>query len=160
MNLPKCCRLFSKAFIRDKHGVKRRHVVAFNPKNYHSTFQTLLYGAMDFEATSKRVEPGLIDRKAPSSTIMYQKPFAMSLCYVSPYNIQLPPNLANTTIEFFDKRETTLNDFYLSILTTLRQHVIDINKFILDTLTTDKGPPNLHSLNDNDRKAYLEARNC
>lgn len=153
--------IIHRAFIKNKRtGERRRHVVAFHPKNYHSTFQTLVYGTMDFEATSKKAIPGLLDPKTPSSTIMFQKPFAVSLCYVTPYNIPLPQNLTDIVIKFFDERDTTLNEFYLSILLTLRQNVKDINKFIIDTLSTDKGPPNLSSLNDKDRIAYLEAQNC
>ena len=105
--------IIHRAFLgkKTRTGEKIRNVVAFNPKNYRSTFQTLLYGTMDFEATSKKAAPGLIDEKAPSSTIMFQKPFAVSLCYTTPYNIPLPQNLADTVVKFFDERETTLNDF-------------------------------------------------
>ena len=119
-----------------------------------------IYGAMDFEATSKKASPGLIDRKAPSSTILYQKPLGMSLCYASPYNLPLPKHLKDVTVQFFDERYTTLDQFYFSILSTLRQHVLDINQFITNALTNDKGPPNLSSLNAKDRNAYLKSRNC
>ena len=153
--------IIHRAFLKDKQtGKKTRHVVTFHPRQFHATFQCLVFGAMDFEATSKKATPGLIDKKAPSSTIMFQKPFAMSLCYVSPYNLPLPKHLKDITVKFYDERHTTLDDFYLAILTTLRQHVADINKFTLDAMTRDKGPPHLNSLDNKDRDAYLKARNC
>ena len=150
-----------KTFIRDKiTGKKKRHTVSFTPRQYHKTFQNLIYATLDLECTSKPVQPGLFDRKTPTSSIYYQKPFAFSLCFITPYNITLPDNLRNITVTFFDERHTTLNEFYLRMLTTLRQGVTDVNKFIFETMTLDEGPPNLAFISKKDRDAYIRASHC
>ena len=153
--------ILHKTFIKDKQtGKKKPHTVSFQHRQYHKTFQSLVYGTMDLESTNKTMEAGLFHKKPPSSSIFYQKPFAFSLCYTTPYNILLPDNLNNITIKFYDERYTTLDTFYLSILTTLRQNVADVNKFIFNTITQDNGPPNLSSLSKADREAYMKASSC
>ena len=153
--------ILHKAFIKDKHtGKKKRHTISFTPNQYYKTFQTFIYGTMDLECTSKPMQAGLFNKGVPANSVFYQKPFAFSLCYTTPYNLPLPDNLKNITVKFFDERYNTLDEFYLKMLTTLRQSVTDVNKFIFETMTLDMGPPNLSSLSRKDREAYIKASRC
>ena len=153
--------ILHKTFIKDRYtGKKKRHTVSFTAQQYHKTFQNLIYGTMDMESTNKPMQPGLFSKKTPNSSIFYQKPFAFSLCFTTPYNLPLPDNLKNITVTFFDERLNTLDDFYLRMLTTLRQAVADTNKFIFDIMTLDNGPPNLNFISEKDRNAYINATHC
>ena len=150
-----------KTFIKDKYtGKTKRHTISFTTHQYHKTFQNLIYGTMDLECTSKPMQPGLFNKSTPSSAIFYQKPFAFSLCFTTPYNLSLPDSLKNIKVMFFDERLNSLDEFYLKMLTTLRQSVADANKFIFDTMTLDNGPPNLSSISKKDRDAYIRASHC
>ena len=153
--------IIHKAFITDKQtGKKKRHTISFTSNQYYKTLQTFIFGSMDLECTSKPMEPGLFNKGVPANSIFYQKPFAFSLCYATPYNLPLPDNLKNITLTFFDERQNTLDDFYLRMLTTLRQSVADVNKFIFETMTLDMGPPNLSQISQRDREAYMKASCC
>ena len=150
-----------KTFIKDKYtGKRKRHTVSFTAHQYHKTFQNLIYATMDLECTSKPMQPGLFNKSTPSSTIFYQKPFAFSLCFITPYDLPLPDNLKDIKVVFFDERLTSLDEFYLKMLTTLRQGVADANKFIFETMTQDNGPPNLTHISKKDREAYIRATHC
>ena len=153
--------ILHRAFIKDKTTrKKKRHTLSFGVRQYFKSFQSLVFGSMDFECTSKPISSGFFKEKTPSTTRLYQKPFAFSLSYTTPYNLALPDTLKDVTMKFFDDRYTTLDEFYLTLLKILRQNVVDVNKFIFNTITQDKGPPNLASVSQKDREAYLKADCC
>ena len=145
---------------KDNRTVQVQHL-KFENKNFFHTLQPLIYGAIDFEASCKvTCDPEAFPQAPPNNAVLTQKPLGVSLAFISPYEATLPPELERVNVLFFDERQSSLDEFYISLLTTLRHCLYFSYKFLKDTLSRDAGPPDLLNVPYADRLAYLLASHC
>ena len=147
-------------FRSKRNGSLIKNVISFKPRHYYKTFQPIIFACLDFESSNKRIDPGEVNKGVPNNCLFQQKPIGYSLAFVSPYNLELPPTLAQTQVKFFNEEQADLDHFYVQILKTLRQSLVDVYNFIRETLTNDKGPPDLSSINEEDRRAFTRSTHC
>ena len=145
---------------KDNTTVEISHL-KFERKNFFHSLPPLIYGAVDFEASNKAaLSPENFPQPPPTSAVLAQKPLGVSIAFTSPYTTTLPPELERVHVQFFDERQNSLDEFYISVLTTLRKCLYLSYVFLKDTLNRDNGPPDLESVPYADRLAYFMATHC
>ena len=103
------------------------------------------------------------DHKPPKSTVFAQTPLAYSLCFDSPYDFwrdKMPKELKEVEMKIFDENLYTEDQFYLYFLTSLREKLLYIDKFLATAKSMDRGVPRVKSCPISDRIERALATHC
>ena len=130
----------------------------------------LIIATSDFESANVKYQhDDLIaqtidsNHRPPKSTVFAQTPLAYSLCFDSPYDFwrdKLPKELKKVEMKIFDKDLYTEEQFFTYFLTSLREKLIYIDKFLSMAKSLDPGVPRIKSCPISDRIERALATNC
>ena len=106
----------------------------------------LSLGYIDFESCHELLpeDRSSMDQKDhPRTAVAIQTPLSFSLSYASTYKeIPLPPPLQQVRMKFLDKRNgSTVKDFFLNLLLTLRKDLLEHHKHMQGVLSRNSAPP-------------------
>ena len=133
----------------------------FEKRNFFKSLPPFLLGFWDCEASNKVFTmPEEHCNPTPKNAELVQKPIGVSIAFTSPYKMSLPPELERVSVQFFDERHNSLDEFYSSFLLTLRKYLLFSYNFLRETLNRDNGPPDLRNISYSDRLSYLLATHC
>ena len=143
----------------------KQNFLQFPVSKYHTTLKPALFGALDFEATNipmdYQADSFLGLKGVPKTSIMVQKPLAYSHNLCTPYkNLVIPPELAEVKIKFLDEKKNSIEDFYMDLLISLRQKLLQYDNFLTKILEKGRIPPKWESLTLEEKITLLTTHKC
>ena len=154
----------STKFCKYQNKIKQLYL-QFEKSRYHTTLRPLMIGVLDFECTNISIKQDFENfgsqKGVPQSSIFMQKPLAYSHNLGSPYKeLDIPPELKKVEVSFLDERKHSLNDFYIDLLSSLRQKLLLYDNFLSSLLEKGRQPPKWRNLSFKEKIAHLTAYKC
>ena len=160
--------VFKNKYFCNLTNTFKRKYLKLERNKLNAIQKPLIIATADFESTNIKYEhDNLIahekNHKPPKSTKFAQTPLAYSLCFDSPYKFwrdKLPKELKAVEMKIFEEDSYTEDQFFLFFLTSLREKLIYIDKFLAMAKSLDFGVPQIKSCPISDRIERALATNC
>ena len=151
-------------------GKLYKNTLHFQLKHGYHTVPPVIMAAVDFECSSSRISSSsssssnssnqttAAETVLPLNVVDEQTPLAVSLCFGSPYEIELPQTLSKVYVDFLTDKDT-VQSFLMRLLLKLREKLFSVKEFLRENLSHDK-TPKFQNLSLSDQIRHLTANAC
>lgn len=136
----------------------KRNGISFSRGDLYKTLCPLYISFLDLECLSEDMIPDATRPETifrPKDAISHLTAFGWSYVHAPAYKSNpLPPPLRAPRGRFYDPTKQSESDFWLSLLISMRDDLIQLNEFLDDVLSSDLGPMPYSEMSSTEKEAF------